>query len=231
MAERPILFSAPMIRALLAGKKTQTRRIIKPQPPGVYSVIRWTRSGRIWYPHAPGSVSGLPGARCAYGEPGDRLWVREAWALLVDPGASETWDLQIPERRSTQQNTQLGHIPTPIYRANGERPDVLRAHGQPMRWRPGIHMPRWASRINLEITGVKVERLQDISEEDILAEGITVPLVAEMTGIPWGDIPDLFTAWRLVWTHINGPESWEANPYVWALTFKLIEPVAAGAEG
>ena len=145
--ERPIIFSGPMIRAILEGRKTQTRRIVKPN-----------------------CLSKLS----PYGRTGDRLWVRETW----------------------------GHNPEGpgyVYRSDGDFD--MKFHGD--RWRPSIHMPRWASRITLEVTGVRVERLQDINEEDALAEGVE-------------------HAFRSLWESINGPGSWDANPWVWVVEFRRV---------
>lgn len=173
MKERPILFSAPMVRALLDGRKTQTRRVVKPQPTATREeAIRTYGKGGTFILEA-----GFFGVRCPYGQLGDRLWVRETWGACAG---------------------------SPVYRAddNATCPDGG-------RWKPSIHMPRWASRITLEVTGVRVERLQDISEEDAIAEG-----VPEQRGDPW--------AFQCLWDSINGARercSWAANPWVWAITF------------
>jgi hypothetical protein len=185
MKERPILFSAPMVRALLDGSKTQTRRVVKPTPEWIGQSGVLSYRGRV----------GLPHALCPYGQPGDRLWVRETH---MDLGACY------------------------LYRADAsaEQERAIVAPRQP--WRPAIHMPRAASRITLEITGVRVERLQDISEADALEEGIT-----------YNDIPNngldpmrARTWFRGLWESINGPGSWEANPWVWAVSFNRLEQPA-----
>ena len=190
--ERPILFSAPMVRAILAGTKTQTRRVVKGAPedwspvqPQVYAPTIVDRHGfEQPGPDAfgAGDAQGDHWIRCPYGQPGDRLWVRETWAQ---------------------------HGVSAVYRADsGDRPA-----GAGM-WRPSIHMPRWASRITLEVTGVKVERLQGISEADAIAEGI-----------PQSDVspPDMGVfAYRQLWESINGPGSWDANPWVWCVSFKRV---------
>ena len=184
MTERPILFSAPMVRALLAGTKTQTRRVVK-------------RNAYEKSIHADQFAP--PTCACPYGQPGDRLWVRETWAK---------WG----------RDDQCGEGPSvthePIYRADGSPWD------EQDKWRPSIHMPRAASRILLEITSVRVERLQDISEADTVAEGIPA---GEVSPADAGRF-----AYRLLWESINGPDSWAANPWVWVLEFKRVEAAAGG---
>ena len=225
--ERPILFSGPMIRALLPGAKTQTRRILK--APYGWDPNTMDLQAVMEHPDCPKAQAFFGdgwGVGCPYGKRSDRLWVREMWRPVI-----ERWSSYIeyaaggPDLANSDRDRMTG-LSKVALRFPGARADI---HSE--AWHPSIHMPRWASRINLAITGIKVERVQDISEADILAEGITVPLVAEMTGIPWSDIPDLFTAWRLAWVHINGPESWDANPYVWAISFKVVQPGGGGAEG
>lgn len=141
MKERPILFSGEMVRAILEGRKTQTRRVIKPQPDSARNSV-FVKSGFE-------TKHGYE-IKCPYGQPGDRLWVRETWGLWdTDPKDG-------PERAKI------------FYRATDENRRDLRYQ----RWRPSIHMPRWASRINLEITNIRIERVQDITEEDAKAEGL-----------------------------------------------------------
>ena len=187
MKERPILFSGQMVRAILDGRKTQTRRIVK-NATGPF----WNHSGyrivmrdgfTFWETHGGIPNEYGPAFACPYGKPGDRLWVRETWAPAEWPPTG----------------------PPAVYRAD----EGMFAS----RWKPSIHMPRWASRINLEVVSVRVERLQDISEEDALAEGITL--------VERGTSPvDQFNK---LWESINGPGSWEANPWVWVVEFKRIE--------
>lgn len=207
MKERPILFSAPMVRALLAGTKTQTRRIAKP--------VRHPDWGNLYSPgalvreHEPVHVIYRA---CPYGQPGDRLWVRETFRRDLD---------------------RMNRCKVVEYRADDA---VLLASPGPggafdfpdLGWRPSIHMPRWASRITLEITGVRVERLQNISEDDAKAEGAWGPddsivnqVAAHFKCEPTGTHPSL--AYRMVWEQINGAGSWEANPWVWAVEFKRVE--------
>lgn len=190
MAERGILFSAPMVRALLAGTKTQTRPAAKLTHAGH---VKEPRGHRRWHPGDPDAV-----AACPYGKPGDRLWVRETHCAF-DAGRVH-------------------------YRADhAHNPAGDKAHG--IKWTPAIHMPRWASRITLEITGVRVERLQEISEADAIAEG--VPNQTRLTGhdkesgCQWGPAEPVAEYCQL-WESINGPGSWAANPWVWVLEFKRV---------
>ena len=202
--ERPILFSGPMVRAILDGRKTMTRRIVKPQP----------HAGVRQSPFVPSGLEDGHGKelRCPCGQPGDRLWVRETWA------APHAYD-HLPPRMISQEARIH-------YTATEERGGLL--------WRSSIHMPRWVSRITLEITAVRVERLQDISEADALAEGIYKPLGSQFwhtnpsANILPGETPQW--AYRNLWETINGPGSWDANPWVWVIEFKRIER-AGKAEG
>lgn len=200
MKERPILFSGAMVRALLAGTKTQTRRVAKTDITiGRDSILAPNRGQK----HAP--VFLLPEhaadavAYCPYGQPGDRLWVREAFGHF-------------------ERNDNFTPGCEVFYRADGESLAV-----EP--WRPSIHMPRWASRITLEVTGVRVERLQDISEADALAEGI-VRLRDDGFGLAdtaHYHYTDPRESYFSLWETINGEGSVEANPWVWAVDFKRLE--------
>lgn len=201
MKERPILFSAPMVRALLAGTKTQTRRIIKPAPREDISI------GGVRGLVVNGQVTDADGwaawNRCLYGRPGDRLWVREAWrsGRLTD---------RFPPREMT---------PHPVwYEADGQAPDACNG-----KLRPGMFMPRWASRITLEVTGVRVERLQDISDADAVAEGIG--LNEHAIGVPLtnpaGETMPRAT-YRVLWDSINGAGAWERNCWVWVVEFRRL---------
>lgn len=199
-SERPILFNAPMVRALLYGSKTQTRRVVKPKPfAGGYHEgdvefdgFRIPREGGP----APAkfSAEAVGGGAymneeiyCPYGQPGDRLWVRESYA---DIGCRLT------------------------YRADEDDG----AHCKVKKWTPSIHMFRADSRILLEITSVRVERLQDINEGDAISEGCRQPA----TGPDW-QITKRW-AYRALWEQINGAGSWDANPWVWVIEFKRVTP-------
>lgn len=230
--DRPILFSGPMVRALLAGTKTQTRRVVKWR--GLAPGLNLGFSGLHAQNYADGAAlysrrgdgcweertSTTP---CPHGQPGDRLWVRES-LKAVRNGA--------------------GYIVDYAYAADGSKvrrcPDLAPEFGDSMAFAhlarpggvPGIHMPRWARRITLELTDVRVQRLQEISEADAVAEGIE-------TNEAWPgsfyrnylmhtdqDVRCLppVQSYRTLWESINGPGSWDANPWLWALTFRRIAP-------
>lgn len=173
--------SAPMVRALLNGTKTQTRRVVKrfevraglPEPE-MQSLLRC----------------------CPYGAPGDRLWVRETFAKI--DGQTQPW-IETDYRATYTHGDRLG--------------DSL---GIKKRWTPAIHMPRAASRITLEVTGVRVEQLQDISEADAKDEGITTPCYPDEGGASYA------LAYRFLWDSINGPGAWERNPFVWRVSFRRV---------
>lgn len=215
MADRPILFSGPMVRALLAGTKTQTRRMLNPQPPEGADLVGL---------YAPGLTAvfevltqrGPDYAVRLRHMPKDRLYVRETWQGLSFgdylPTKSKTCDLRFAATDT------LGTASKDV-------------RGYP--WRPGIHMPRWASRITLTVTDVRVERLQAINAVDALAEGVSSTehwRPKDVEGKPfedkwwddftfWSEYPQL--AYRELWEAINGPGSWEANPWVAAYTFTV----------
>lgn len=188
MKERPILFSGAMVRAILDGSMTQTRRFVKGE------ALRWLADG-----FTPEFVADYKNKLCPYGQPGDRLWVRETWArdseddalfYRADVGSGNEAD-------EWQRNIDDG--------ANG------------YRWRPSIHMPRDVSRITLEVTGVRVERLQEIGEVDARAEGA-----------PWAacsspQVGSHKAGFAQLWEGINGAESWSANPWVWVIEFEVVK--------
>jgi hypothetical protein len=186
MKERPILFSGPMVRAILDGSKTQTRRVVKDAQPAGIGRCHWSNTG--WaHLRLSGGCSCQP-VHCPYGAPGDRLWVRETWAH---------------ERDGTGCPDDTGFL----YRATDPGWDD---EGTGLRWRPSIFMPRIASRILPDITDVRVQRLQEISDEDARAEGY--------------DRSHAFPRewFALLWERIHGPGSWHANPWVWAITFQRL---------
>ncbi|MEA5670522.1 hypothetical protein VA602_04140 [Pseudomonas sp. MH2] len=217
--ERPILFSGPMVRAIVEGRKTVTRRPVKEwQQPSRQEDDTWFATAQRHQRWGFG-VSGADAASCAaelvssgvcpYGSRGDRLWVREAWAQIhVAQAPGESWV---------------------VYRECDNRTD----YGGP--WKPSIHMRRRDSRILLEVTDVRVERLQDISEQQALAEGVVgvdfrpddgFPICrGYMVGPDDGSTPletHATKAFAGLWRSINGPESWDANPWVWAVEFKRV---------
>lgn len=217
--ERPIRLTAEMVRAVLDGRKTQTRRIIKNQREGKCWSVKPSQSPRTarhthdwWLPTGTKPYSALPA--CPFGAVGDRLWVRETWAMLGNE-----------DRCAIDWNENLvkggGPEAARIYRASCEQrpgnyglwsiPDdaFWKPHTDDMQyegaWTPSIHMPRWASRITLEITDVRVEQLQNVSQQDAIAEGGTIDWFAGL------------------WASIYGSESWQANPWVWVIEFKRME--------
>ncbi len=235
MKSRPILFSGPMVRALLDGTKKQTRRVCKNK---VYGNGEWNKSINDFICHndylPPSALlmdyrkggydlttSNLEGwgEACPYGQTGDQLWVRETWGARFSHadfgGVALHWnDLRGPLKKyRTHQNLALY---------------AMSANGQYCGgWIPSIHMPRWASRITLEITGVRVERLQDISEADAMAEGCT----KNHNGYFWGgphpesglkQLATAQSAYQDLWESINGPGSWDVNPWVWVIEFRRL---------
>ena len=198
--ERPILFSGPMVRAILQGRKTQTRRVVKGLPYAALAFAEFTAadpSGFWGFGHANNPIHCI---YCPYGEPGDRLWVRETFSTWHH-GCQ--WHDCTREGRSKQSCSNL------FYRATHHFPD------DDQRWVPSIFMPRWASRITLEITGVRVERLQDITEADAIAEG------CQCAGVP-ASLTNR-GAFAKLWELINGTDSWAANPWVWIVKFQRLE--------
>ena len=194
MTDRPILFSALMVRAILAGTKTQTRRVAK--HPLAQNLSYIVDIGKGWFGDEEGEVQ----IRCPYGQPGDRLWVRETW-------------------QAVSGNDRARHIMTHPRPDRGwlEYAATPRADEPAYKWRPSIHMPRWASRITLEVTGVRVERLQDISEADAMAEGVHYSLLEKIQA---GQDRWARHAYKKLWESINGPGSWDLNPWVWVVEFK-----------
>ena len=210
-----------MVRAILAGTKTQTRRAVKPQPalvdprnsslPGLYrnGDFAWRDKGAplgcATISCKPNGPDGWALENSPFGQPGDRLWVRETWA------APHSEDARPP--RAIQCDWMRIH-----YAATEERGGLL--------WRPSIHMPRWASRITLEITGVRVERLQDISEADAQAEGCSLECMTP-TGDDSGSAIYGPGGYLALWESINGAGSWDVNPWVWVIEFRRMKGEAA----
>jgi hypothetical protein len=228
--ELPILFSGPMVRAILEGRKTQTRRLVKMDPD---VAERLKTAGPPEVSHAPAEWNSKYGTRarwsllskfgnpegmnawCPYGNPGDRLYVRETWGAPVDGCEFQ------------------GGV---SYRADHVDP---RGDGpaNPMKWKPSIHMPRWASRIELEVTGVRVERLQDISEADARAEGVDAHAPLILPGEDDADredprevgypAPGSFARqnFQKLWDSLNADRApWASNPWVWVIEFRRIKP-------
>lgn len=220
MTERPILFSAPMVRAILDGSKTQTRRVAsKP--------VRHPDLGNLYTPGAmvlEGEPQHVIERACPYGQPGDRLWVRESWRTAasldhlspnavadkcLDAGYRKPWAPLLYDADGCRNSEWLGF---------GSHPGTA----DPGKGRPSIHMPRWASRITLEITGVRVERLQDINEHDAAAEGVATWAPGALS--PEGQSADPSDQFRWLWCSINGHDSWSANPWVWVIEFWRVSP-------
>lgn len=207
MKERPILMNGAMVRATLAGAKTQTRRIIKPQPQMVTDkrIEPWQGD-----PTALLALLAESGRKCPYGQAGDQIWVRETLSHHADKG---------------HYYAATGMHVGPLIDYELEPSPSI---GIPARTIPSIHMPRWASRIRLEIESVRVERLQDISDADIIAEGIDMEALAESQdrydivckGSGASGRATERAAWRELWESTGG--DWEANPWCWAITFKRV---------
>lgn len=229
--ERPILFSAPMVRAILDGRKTQTRRILKNQPPAEDYQLSWlinttdsdkkNLQGKAHWINMKGKQNKESDIffDCPYGKIGERLWVRETFCVVDDTQfEGDKWI----DYRATPR--YLGSHPAG-WDNDPENPEAL-------TWKPSIHMPRWASRILLEITNVRVEQLQDISEEDAIAEGIEPHFAGwkpyrtffyEADGItPSNYFEDPRHSYMQLWESINGQGSWDLNPWVWVVEFKRI---------
>jgi hypothetical protein len=205
--ERPILFSGPMVRAILAEQKTQTRRVMREQPA---VVPNWSCPGADglqwpWATYCEGYFDGVPACgplppemakQCPYGAPGDRLWVREAFRYAGHGAGPEV------------------HYPASLS-------EYDRAEKGP--WKPSIHMPRSASRITLDVTEVRAQRLHDIAEDDAKAEGVEPEMLAGAAAIYDGppQEPSYRHAFGLLWDSINGKRApWSSNPWVWAVTFR-----------
>ncbi|HBV7913469.1 TPA: hypothetical protein MD621_003162 [Klebsiella variicola] len=250
MTERGMIFNAEMVRAILDGRKTQTRRIMKVQPEsnqlGLLLITDSTKHSDIGKYHwaesnATGNHVRSKLFSCPFGAVGDRIWVRETWAILGnEDGCCIDWEEKLckADERSAAR----------IYRASCEQrpgnyglwsiPDDAdwKPHTKDYQyegaWRPSIHMPRWASRILLEITDVRVEQLNAISEEDATAEGVPPAgsLLPDYPGTfltPKGDFATAKVALQRLWESIYGEESWKANGWVWVISFKRVEGGAA----
>lgn len=216
--ERGILFSKPMVLALLANEKTQTRRMINfrsrfyaPDDVELRDVRKYDDgSWRAVFDTADEPFS----IKSPYGGPGDRLWVRETWQAIRchdDGEVEEVWP--IPKSRGAFALVYAATDP----QANEHRDD------RGFAWRPGIYMPRWASRILLDVVGIRAERLQDISEADAIAEGVERDDGGWWRGAGDHKWDTARRAFESLWCSINGVESWRLNPWVWVVSFKRIE--------
>ena len=234
MKERPILFSASMVRAILEGRKTMTRRVAtKIKAPKVWTMPNGIDS--FW--NVNPCWRETPGELCPYGQPGDRLWVRETWRIgawnenegavsidyRADGFARREW-IDVPDEKvfeklwiqSTEDAIRAG------IKTNEDGAYKWEPGESPCRWRPSIFMPRNLSRITLEITNVRVERLNDISTQDVFSEGMEI-CTQDDDGTTWGAFSKAQARFVDLWESINGPGTWDANPWVWVVEFKRIE--------
>ena len=201
MKEHPILFASEMVRAILDRLKTQTRRVMVPQPrEGKYTQRITEHAGGVWQAESTDQEW-----RCPYGVPGDRLWVRETWCpCRVYPIYRADCCEDTPSANTDDWNEPDGD-----------------------KWRPSIHMPRWASRILLEVTDVRVQRVQEISEADAIAEGAPLADNPDFDrDDPMNDPRECHVAgYMKLWDSINAKRGypWASNPWVWAITYKLLE--------
>ena len=199
---KPIVCSGLEVRAILEGRKTQARRVVKPQPViGKMDHCMTSQKDAGWLLNNDGKSWRYDGVSrslcgpyiCPYGKPEDRLWVRETWGPCA------------------------GGV---VYRSTCD----VAACPDGGHWKPSIHMPRWASRITLEIESVRVERLQEISEEDAMAEGVILGEDRSHSHAELGlKYRPAMTAYFALWESINGPGSWDANLWVWVITFKRVQ--------
>ena len=223
MKERGIIMSTPMVRALVAGRKTQTRRIVQ-WPPWAGDLQASARAI-----NETGGIAlfkdGLPRKTfaCPYGAPGDVLYVRETWAP-TDPGAKVLWSAPDAEKRVPGGVVYKADVPEGLLPLTGRR------------WHPAIHMPKAHARIRLKLTGVSVERLQAITEADALAEGVSCVPFIPADGFPICDgfmagpddgksplEPKAVVAYKHLWDDINGDRApWDSKPWVWVLVFEVL---------
>ena len=230
MKQRPILFKSSMVRAILSGKKTQTRRIVKPHRSDDAFCLQDFNDGNGWWPYRSydgespfmdGNEYPIP---CPFGAVGDQLWVRETWqyydwtedgmpCIRYATGNQTMWAENADE--SAEDQWEILSRPA-NYNIDNRASD--------RKWRPSIHMPRWASRITLEITSIRVERLNDISEDDALSEG-AIPINCDHVRQTCNEIgcygDTAKAAFRGIWESTGG--NWEANPWVWVIEFKRVE--------
>ena len=217
MKERPILFGAPMVRSLLDGTKSQTRRVVK-MPPS-WDCIVYADWGNGWWPYrsddgeSPNYDNNEIPLNCPYGRPGDRLWVRETFMDLHGTGVEHV----------DTAGRRLRYAFAADHRPGSYGDEARKDYG--LKWKPSIHMPRAASRILLEIVSVRVERLQGISEADARAEGIAKTKAGFWSLYGQRDVDGTYSpraSYQALWESINGAGSWDANPWVWVVEFKRV---------
>lgn len=234
MRERPIMFKPEMVRAILSGAKTQTRRPITPQPSECHG-------GHFAWPSPRGRDLGSGPAgtltrseiaeRCPYGVPGDRLWVKETWGIFTtDTGSvSVGYRARLPDGKTIDDTD--GGLDV-IRGLDAKTWEWATKRIDPHKWRSAMFMPRWASRLTLEIVSVRVERLQDIvgNTMDIIAEGISWDADAPVVGPCDGDCGDLIEQFGSKWDtlYAKTPNAWAANPWVWVVEFRRVDGGAKG---
>lgn len=236
--ERPILFSAPMVRAILDGRKTVTRRPVKPQPKlyrdflGDGYVFAVEDKDRPWVVRCLGSLN-FAELYSPYGKPGDRLWVRETFKPIASGEVKHGYgEVRHGYAYRADGTTRWNDRTTKIHDLSGQ-PPTGPMQFQQRPWKPSIHMPHRASRITLEVTSVRVERLRDITEEQARAEGVqpAKPLDPH-SGKPRDDVqferPHV-VGFASLWDELNGAGSWVANPWVWVVEFRRIDQEARAA--
>lgn len=214
MSERGMIFNGEMVRAILEGRKTQTRRVLATYQDAVKFCPEWDVNGKqifivLGEKDHTGMNPVITAIPCPFGQPGDRVWVRETFRVH-----SRATDVATLVYRASVRNSwteQTHRVPVA----------VCNKPATPEKWTPSIHMPRWASRITLEITDVRVERLRDLSEEDAKSEGIIPSAGGVLPG--W----EYRINFRDLWMDIYGTDNWEANPWVWVIEFKRVEGGAA----
>lgn len=229
MSEKPLLFNGEMVRAILEGRKTQTRRPMRYQPGGGWAMPgAWVDTGGYYHRGGDGSFLGTKSdVRSPYIK-GDRLWVRETWGAIqiARNGLLLQWRDTDREHRTRMGNANL------YYRADGDDQDYAGC------WLPSIHMPRWASRITLEVTDVRAERVQDMTQADAAAEGAgpwwnpsdVVHTPDDPSMYCWKKVPedkrDYLRGFVILWDSIYAKRGlgWDANPWVWVYTFKVVTP-------
>jgi len=223
MITRPILFSGAMVRALLDGSKTQTRRIVKDLPPWPITEICHDSGGTgKWMPNGPApSGTGMAAGHwrlCPYGQPGDHLWVRETFLDTLGTGVEHRDESGLRHRYAFAADCAPGSYGDQTRKDYG------------LKWKPSIHMPRAASRILLEIVSVRVERLSEISVSDCHSEGIGqcdgLGNNEEILGLArrMGTFEQDVLRYATLWESINGAGSWVDNPWVWVVEFKRVAP-------
>lgn len=241
MKEQPILFSGPMVRAILANRKTVTRRIVNGAPDdaglAVYGAECTAGDGGVssacamFFAGSTVNSRGLGVVRCPFGSPGDRLWVRETWRYhgWTEDGApwikyAADYSTRLVERIPDEWSDRLADIWADL---SDDANMAIDGRAADRKWRPSIFLPRWASRLTLEVVSVRVERLQEIDELDALHEGVQGQAVdGVLDGKPGryvvGSARDEFAA---LWDSINADRAaWASNPWVWRVEFKVVQP-------